>query len=47
MPECDLLLFPMQYFYQEYCLKTRHYLEEFDSDLDEQLRRENERQKKV
>ena len=40
-------MFPMQYFYQEYCLKTRDYLEEFDADFDEQLRRENESQRKV
>ena len=41
------LLFPMQYFYQDYCLKTRDYLEEFDTEFEEELRRENERQKKV
>ena len=39
--------FSMQYFYREYCLKTRGYLDEFDDDFEEQLKRENERQKKV
>ena len=42
-----LFLFPLQYFYKEYCLKTRDYLNEFDTEFDEKLGAENERQKKV
>lgn len=37
----------VQYFYQGYCLKTKHHIEEFDTEFKESLSKENENLKQV